>query len=43
MPIDPFAALNALIRAEATRTAEPDTSPAADPETASRTSEEDEK
>ncbi|GAA2511515.1 hypothetical protein [Streptomyces gobitricini] len=43
MPMDPFAALTAMIRAEATRAAEPDPSPAADPDPAPRSPEEDEK
>ncbi|WP_156691516.1 hypothetical protein [Streptomyces ficellus] len=45
MPIDPFSALNALIRAEATRSPEPDRAPASgtDQEPAARPPEDDEK
>ncbi|WP_274536115.1 hypothetical protein [Streptomyces sp. CB03234] len=41
MPIDPFAALNALIRAEATRSADPDPAPPTTPDPTPQTPEED--
>lgn len=43
MPVDPFAALNALIRAEATRTAEPDAPSPTEPDAAPQPPEEDDK
>ncbi|MFC8918527.1 hypothetical protein ACGF5F_06265 [Streptomyces sp. NPDC047821] len=43
MPIDPFAALNALIRAEATRATDPDAPTATDADAARQPPEEDEK